>query len=76
MQAIRKILISWNVAPLLIVAFLCWMTYLLVMNLIGMTCTADPILYGALTALIGTMGGILYKTYNSLQKDNGVKSED
>lgn len=71
----RKLLIRWNVAPLGIVAFLCYMTYLLVMNLIGMTCEADATVYGALTMLIGTMGGILYKTYNSLQKDNGVESE-
>lgn len=71
MEWLRVTLIRWNVAPLSVVIFLCWMTYLMVDNLLHMTCETDGAVYAALAALIGTMGGIIYKLYNSLQKNRG-----
>jgi hypothetical protein len=69
MEKIRQALINWNVAPLMVVSFLCYVTYLLVMNLIGMTCSQDPAVYLALSGLITAMAGILWKVYNSMQRD-------
>ncbi len=60
-------LIHWNAAPLSVVAFLCWLTYKLVDNLLHMTCEADAAVYIALSGLVATMGGIIYKLYDSLQ---------
>lgn len=71
MEKTRLLLIRWNVAPLCVVAFLCWLTYLMVENLLHMTCETDGAVYAALAALIGTMGGIIYKLYNSMQKNRG-----
>lgn len=75
MEKLRITLIRWNVAPLAVVGFLCWLTYLLVDNLLGMTCEADTSVYAALAALVATMGGIIYKLYDSLQMNRGKDDE-
>lgn len=77
MESLRLTLIRWNVAPLCVVAFLCWLTYLLVDNLLHMTCEADTGVYVALAGLVTAMAGIIYKLYDSLQKNRGenVKPE-
>lgn len=74
MEKLRINLIRWNVAPLAVVAFLCWLTYLLVDNLLHMTCDADTAVYVALSGLVATMGGIIYKLYDSLQANRGGKN--
>jgi hypothetical protein len=71
METLRLNLIRWNAAPLCVVAFLCWLTYLLVDNLLHMSCDADTGVYVALAGLVATMGGIIYKLYDSLQKNRG-----
>lgn len=71
MENLRVNLIRWNVAPLSVVAFLCWLTYLLVDSLLKMTCDADTGVYVALAGLVATMGGIIYKLYDSMQKNRG-----
>lgn len=71
MENFRLILIRWNIAPLTVVAFLCWLTYLLADNLLGMKCDSDPAVYVALSGLVAAMGGIIYKLYDSLQKNRG-----
>lgn len=76
LEKLRKILISWNVAPLLVVAFLCYLEWLLVNNLITTSCEVDPLNYGALTVLIATIGGLLYKAYDRMQKDTKLKVEE
>jgi hypothetical protein len=53
------------------VAFLCWLTYLLVEKLLSMSCESDTGVYVALAGLVATMGGIIYKLYDSLQKNRG-----
>ena len=76
MESLRLTLIRWNVAPLCVVAFLCWLTYLLVDNLLHMTCEADTAVYVALSGLVATMGGIIYKLYDSMQANRKEKSPE
>jgi len=66
-EKLRVTLINWNVAPLCVVAFLCYLTSQLVNNLLSMTCDADAAVYIALSGLVATMGGIIYKLYDSMQ---------
>lgn len=76
MEQLRKILISWNVAPLFVVAFLCYLEWLLVNDLITRNCEVDPLNYGAMTALIAGIGGLLYKAYAHMQRDTKAKVEE
>jgi hypothetical protein len=76
MEQLRKSLIRWNIAPLLVVAFLCYLECLLVNDLITRGCEVDPLNYGALTVLIATIGGILYKVYAHMQKDRKVTEDE
>lgn len=69
MDKLRLALIHWNIAPLSVVAFLCWINYLLVKRLIAMECTSDTAIYVALSGLVATMGGITYKLYESMQRN-------
>lgn len=71
MENLRLILIRWNVAPLAVVGFLCFFTNKLVNMLENMACTdaSGGVIYGALTVLIAAMAGILFKAYESLQKN-------
>ncbi len=68
-EKVRLALLNWNVAPLSVVGFLCWINYLLVEKLLTMSCEADAAIYIALSGLVATMGGITYKLYESMQKD-------
>lgn len=68
-EKIRQTLISWNVAPLAVVVFLCWLTSRLVDALLGMKCETDAAVYIALSGLVATMGGLIYKLYDSMQND-------
>lgn len=68
-EKIRQTLISWNVAPLSVVVFLCWLTSRLVDTLLLMSCDTDAAVYIALSGLIATMGGLIYKLYDSMQND-------
>jgi len=71
-EKIRLALINWNVAPLSVVAFLCYLTSKLVNNLLLMTCGDDAAVYIALSGLVATMGGIIYKLYDSMQANRKV----
>lgn len=70
-ESIRLGLIKWNAAPLMVVAFLCVITYRLSENLLSMTCDSSSAVYVALSGLIATMAGLLYKLYDSMQKNRG-----
>lgn len=72
-EKIRLGLIKWNAAPLMVVAFLCWMTHKMVDALLSMTCESDAAVYVALSGLVAAMGGIIYKLYDSMQKNRGDK---
>lgn len=76
MEALRLTLIRWNVAPLLMALLLCFATCYLVYklgnapkDLVGMPEGVIIAIYGALATLIGTMCGLIYKMYDSLQKN-------
>lgn len=74
-ESIRLFLIRWNVAPLSLVGILCYFTSRLIGILDTMSCTQDDnacaASYAALTVLIAAMAGLLYKSYESMQKDRG-----
>lgn len=72
-ESLRLGLIHWNAAPLMVVAFLCWMTHKMVNALLSMTCESDAAVYVALSGLVAAMGGIIYKLYDSMQKNRGNK---
>jgi predicted PurR-regulated permease PerM len=71
-EKIRLALINWNIAPLFVVGFLCYLTSQLVNNLLSMTCDSDAAVYIALSGLVATMGGIIYKLYDSMQANRKV----
>lgn len=75
MENLRLFLIRWNVAPLSLVGILCYFTNLLIEILGTMSCTQDDnacaASYAALTVLIAAMAGLLYKSYESMQKNRG-----
>ena len=70
-ENLRIILIKWNAAPLLVVLFLCSITHKLANNLLSMNCESNSAIYVALSGLIATMAGLLYKLYDSMQKNRG-----
>lgn len=71
MEKLRQILIQWNIAPIGLVIFLATITYWMVSVLLKMPPCEDGVntVYIALSGLITAMSGILYKMYNSMQKD-------
>ena len=76
-ESIRLGLIRWNVAPLSLVGILCYFTSKLIGILDTMSCSNDDnacaASYAALTVLIAAMAGLLYKSYESMQKNRGGK---
>lgn len=72
----RKGLIKWNAAPLLVVAFLCWMAWTLVEYYKHVACKIDPTSQGALFIFLGGIVGILYKIYDSMQADRKKNLEE
>lgn len=83
MESLRKALIRWNIAPLLQASLLCGLTCYLVYllgdapkDLAGMPDGVIIAIYGALATLVGTMCGLIYKMYDSLQKDRHVEKDD
>jgi hypothetical protein len=78
-EKIRLELIRWNAAPLTVVGILCYFTNWLIDILGAMSCTNDDnacaASYAALTVLIAAMAGLLYKSYESMQKNRAAKDE-
>ena len=74
-ENLRIILIKWNAAPLCTVGLLCYFTNKLINMLDSMSCNindnACAASYAALTVLIAAMAGLIYKSYDSMQKNRG-----
>ena len=75
MENIRKNLIRWNVAPLIIVGLFCFFSYWILSVLLSIPPCGDTqismtFMGTLLTAFTGSTA-ILYKMYGSLQKDRG-----
>lgn len=66
-ESVRKALLEWNVAPLSVVAFLCYIVYSLIEFYKVTACTMDPVSQGAIFVFLGGVVGILYKMYASMQ---------
>lgn len=75
METLRRFLIRWNIAPLLIIGFFCLITYQLIQKLLDDSCTMDPVLAGVLATCAGGIISFLYKMYDSLQKDRGKRND-
>jgi uncharacterized membrane protein len=75
METLRRGLIAWNVAPLTIAGILVLMLWRLVDALISGACTMDPALYTVLAGVATGLGGLVYKVYNSLQRNKGASDE-
>lgn len=79
MEKIRLELIRWNVAPLSTVGLLCYFTNRLIEMLDAMSCSNDDnacaASYAALTVLIAAMAGLIYKSYDSMQKNRGDNND-
>ena len=71
MESLRKTLIRWNVAPLLIAAFMCGCCWLLLQEILDPNCEKTEWYIGILAGLLTGLFGIVYKVYDSLQKDRG-----
>lgn len=75
-ESFRKILLNWNIAPLSVVVFLCWVVWSLVEYYKHTGCTIDAASQGVLFAFLTGIIGILYKMYDSLQADRKNKEEE
>jgi len=76
LELLRKTLIKWNIAPLSVVGFLCWCVWTLIQYIKNVACTVDPVVAGGIFALIGTICGLLYKAYDSMQEDRHEEVND
>lgn len=70
LEQLRLTLLAWNIAPLSVVGFLCWCVWTLIEYFKAVTCTVDPVVAGGIFTLIGGICGLLYKAYDSMQKNN------
>lgn len=75
LEQIRLALISWNIAPLTVVGFLCWCVYTLIEYIKAVACTLDPVVSGGIFVFIGGICALLHQMYNSMQKDNKQDKE-
>ena len=75
-EGLRLTLIKWNVAPLSVVVFLCWVVWTLVEYYKSVICVIDPTNVGALFIFLAGVVGILYKMYDSMQKDRQLGTND
>jgi hypothetical protein len=72
-EQLRLGLIKWNAAPLVLVGFLSFLTYLMVEAMLHMPTCENGIneIYIALSGTVLGMAGLLFKMYESLQKNRG-----
>lgn len=75
-ELLRQTLIKWNVAPLSVVAFLCWCMWTLTEHYKTIACTIDPTSQGALFVYLAAIAGLLYKMFNSMQRDRKQSEEN
>lgn len=75
-ETLRVGLIKWNVAPLGAVVFICVINYQVVQKVINPGCEASEWYIAGLCALIPVLAGIVYKMYESMQRDRGCDAND
>lgn len=75
LEHVRRFLIRWNIAPLSLVALLAW-------SLIDGThfyqnaaCVLPDWHVGAIFTYLAAIAGIIYKMYDSMQKDRGRRND-
>lgn len=73
LETLRLTLLKWNVAPLSVVGFLCWVVWTLVEYYKSVICVIDPTNVGALFIFLAGVVAILYKMYDSMQTNRSSK---
>lgn len=68
MEKLRQALVAWNVAPLLVVGFLCACTWKLVDFVIVQGDSIDPIMMTGVLGLIGSTTVLLKDCFNTMKK--------
>lgn len=71
MESLRRGLIRWNIAPLSLVAFLVWAMTDMTLFYQSSACELPDWHVGAIMGYLIGIAGIIYKMYDSLQKDRG-----
>ncbi len=75
-EFLRITLLKWNIAPLSVVGFLCWVVWTLVEFYKSTSCTIDATSQGALFIFLAGVVGILYKMYDSMQTNRATKDKE
>ena len=68
LEKVRKILVNWNVAPLLVVGFLCYCVQILINYILVNGSDLDPIFSSAVLGLIGTIALLLKECFSIMRK--------
>lgn len=76
MEKIRLALIKWNVAPLSIAVFLAWLLYDSTKFYQSSSCTLPEWHVAALFTYFAALAGLIYKIYDSLQRDRNADSNN
>lgn len=71
LEQLRKGLIRWNVAPLALVAVMVITMVWLIRFYMDHSCELPEWHVAGIFGLITAIAGIIYKMYNSMQKDRG-----
>lgn len=69
LESLRKGLIRWNIAPLAVVGVLVYCLLYCLDMLSHQSCTMPEMQLAALFSFMAAIAGLLYKVYDSMQKD-------
>lgn len=70
-EQLRLGLLRWNVAPLLIAASMCASGWFLLQEILDPTCDKTEWYVGILAGLLTGLYGLMFKIYESMQKNRG-----
>jgi hypothetical protein len=70
-ESLRKELLRWNVAPLVIAGLMCGAGWLLLKEILDPTCDKTEWYVGILAGLLTGLFGFIFKIYESLQRNRG-----
>lgn len=73
MESLRKSLIRWHIAPLLLLASLVHIMYMLIEKLIDFPCGTDPATYGIFAGIVGGVLTAMFASFRLLL--TGIRKE-
>jgi hypothetical protein len=71
METLRQHLINWNVAPLSLVVFFCYIAWRILERLLDPSCEVDVAFAGVLATALAGILLYLSQMYNSIQRNRG-----